>query len=398
MKILRFDSVGGASGDMILAALMALGAKPAALRSALATLPLDPFRLQVRPASDHGLSGIQVDVVCARSHSHRRIRDIRRIIHRSRLPARVKDLSLDVFRRLAVAEARVHGMKPESVTFHEVGAVDSIVDIVGSCLALHTLGVDRIEVGPLPMGRGQITGDHGVLPIPVPAVAELLKDFPVVQTEEPFEMVTPSGAAILTAWQSRLGVGNTGVPETGRLLAVGTGIGHARMHHRPNILRAILIETTPSPNTGTADACLVLECHLDDTIPELIGSLSQILLRHGALDVATAPIYMKKQRPGTRLTVLCKPADSDLLKRLIFTETTTFGIREYLTRRTVLTRRHIKVKTPYGIVRVKIGTLDGTDITRSPEHEDCLKAATARGIPVRTVYEATLRGLARIKP
>jgi uncharacterized protein (DUF111 family) len=261
------------------------------------------------------------------------------------------------------------------------------------------LEVDAVTVGPLPAGCGSFKTAHGVMPNPAPATVELLKGHPIVQTEEPFELVTPTGAALLMTWKDS---GFRGLPRVprGQVSGVGDremaireqahGFGHRTLNGRPNLLRAVLLETTDGSRQSTED-CLVLESNIDDTNPELIGALAQKLMDQGALDAFTTAIQMKKQRPGVLLTVLCRLADRDKLVDLIFTESTTFGIREYLTHRTVLDRRHMEVETPYGKVRVKIGSWKGRDITRSPEHDDCVRCAKAHNAPVRVVYEAACK-------
>jgi hypothetical protein len=313
---------------------------------------------------------------------HRGLREIRALIEGSQLPASVKATSLRVFQRLAEAEAHVHGTTPDQVHFHEVGAMDAIIDIVGACLGLEMLGVTGVSVGPLPLGHGAVECAHGILPIPAPATVELLKGFPVAPGDEPFELVTPTGAALLTTWQTL-----ETFPSGSRILKVGQGFGHRALKGRPNLLRAMLMEIGAD---SAQDACLVLECNLDDLTPELTGALLHRLLGVGALDVFLTPVQMKKQRPGILLTVLCRPDQRPAMLDLIFRESTTFGIREHAVQRTVLERRHEYVETPFGRVRVKIGRWQGADITVSPEYEDCLRAAESAGVSVRAVYEAAL--------
>ena len=397
---IRFDSVGGASGDLILASLCALGASHVELQRKLDFLKAGNFNLAVKAVSDHGFEGKQLSVEIPHAHHHhdhhhghehhhRGLRDILSMIRKSKLSPWVKDLSIKVFERLATAEAKVHNTTTDKIHFHEVGALDSIVDIVGSCLALEMLGVNTVTVGPLPLGYGTVKCAHGVLPLPAPAVIELLKDYPVVQIDEPFETVTPTGAALLLTWKDVLPANHH---QSMSIMKTGLGFGHHAYNNRPNTLRATLLKPEET-DKASHDECLVLECNLDDTIPELIGSLAQKLMDNGALDTFTVPIQMKKQRPGTLLTVLCKPFDKDRLVEIIFTETTTFGIREHLTSRTILQRRHVEVKTTYGTVRVKIGTWKGRDITFSPEHSDCVKCAQKHNVAVRRVYEKVVKAI-----
>ena len=303
----------------------------------------------------------------------------------SRLLPAVRAGSLAVFRRLADAEARVHGTTPQRIYFHEVGAVDALVDIVGACLAREWLGADSVSVGPLPLGSGTVSCAHGLLPVPAPAVAELLRGLPVQADDEPFELVTPTGAAILSAWRTA-----GGIPDGSRLAGIGYGLGQRRLHHRPNLLRALLFEKAESDG-GLHDACLALECNLDDQTPELTGALAARLLEAGALDAFLTPIQMKKQRPAALLTVLCRPDRREAMLDVIFRESTTFGVRESLAQRTILERRHKTVETPFGPVRVKIGRWRGADVTASPEFEDCAQAAARAGVPVRRVIEAACR-------
>ena len=387
MNILRFDSVGGVGGDMILASLLDLGVDLDVLCSILATMDVPDFDITRQPFADHGFSGIRVTVSVPPPEDslHRSLSDIVKLIENSNIADHARMSAVRIFRRLAEAEATVHNTTPEDVHFHEVGAMDSILDIVGSCIAINMLDVDRIRMGPLPVGRGITQGSHGAMPIPVPAVVELLRGHQIVQTDEPFELVTPTGAAVLTTLNEK---GETaGEDQSCVITRTGVGFGRRKLNSRPNLIRAMLLETGTCPPQAK-DNCLVLECNIDDTVPELIGSLSTKLMETGALDVFTTPIQMKKQRPGTLLTILCKPADREPLVDLVFTESTTFGIREYITHRSLLPRRETTVDTPYGKVRVKVGTWKGSDITRSPEHEDCLRLAEQNNVPVRTVYEA----------
>jgi len=388
MKTLRFDSVGGASGDMILAALTAAGADLDTVRSRLASLKLEPFKIVKEQVADHGLQGIRIRVaVPEHDHApHRLLKDIRKLIEDGDLSDRVKAQSTAVFERLGEAEARVHNATPETIHFHEVAGTDSIVDIVGACAALESVGVDAVRVGPLPVGCGTTRFSHGVMPVPVPATVELLKGHPIVQTEERGELVTPTGAALLTAWRNMCGGDGR---EQAAIEASGNGFGHRKLQGRPNLLRATVLDD--AVGSGTSDRCLVLECNVDDTVPELIGSLCVKLLEAGALDVFTTAVQMKKQRPGTLLTVLARSEDRSRLIDAVFAECTTFGIREYEVSRSTLDRRHEEADTPYGKVRVKVGSWKGRDITRAPEYEDCVRRAEEHKVPVRTVYEAASR-------
>ena len=406
MKILHFQSVGGASGDMILAALADLGVDIKKIQRQLTTLHLEPFKILAHTFGSHGLHGTQIDVkLSAISHQHpakhetrdaghethhhhhhgRSYRDIRHLIKRSKLPDIVRTESIAVFQKLAEAEAKMHAVSVDAVHFHEIGAVDSIVDIVGACLAKFELGVGQVVVDPLPLGSGTVHCAHGVYPVPAPATLELLRGFPVAPSDETGELVTPTGAALLMTWRHL-----DRVPAGGRMVKAGHGFGHREFKQRPNLLRAILIETGGT-DIVQSDECIVIECNLDDTTPELIGALTAQLLAAGALDVFTTAIQMKKQRPGTLLSLLCRAAEKPALLDLIFRGSTTFGVREHAVQRTILVRRFEKVRTPFGTVNVKIGTWRGTDVTTAPEMDECIALATKHGVTARVVYEAVRR-------
>jgi uncharacterized protein (TIGR00299 family) protein len=390
VKIVSFDSVGGASGDMLLGALIGLGADIKVLNEKLKTLlPNEEFEIRVEEVKCHGLSGIQAVVdIRKESHHHRRLNDIREIINSSALTSCVKNMSLKVFQKLADAEAKAHKTTPDKIHFHEVGAVDSILDIVGACLAMEMLGADGIALAPLPTGQGTFECQHGILPIPAPATAELLKGLDIVRTDEPYELVTPTGAALLSSWNMIDGT------RGGKIQAVSNSFGQRELNNRPNLLRAMLIESEDEKNF---DFCVLLETEIDDSSPELTGALFDKLMDCGALDVATSPVVMKKQRLGVRLSVLCGAEKKDAVMKMIFRESTTFGIRESLVKRRILQRRFVEMDTKYGKLKVKIGGLDGEDIVFSPEFDDCLRLAGENDVPVKEVFaEAARRGLKEV--
>jgi uncharacterized protein (TIGR00299 family) protein len=386
MTQLRVDSIGGASGDMTLAALCAAGADADAMRDGLGRLGIEAFSLDFEEAEDRGLRGLRARVrVHDAAHPHRGLDDILALLRDAKLPGRAGELAEAVFRRLGEAEARVHGVPVERVHFHEVGAMDSIIDIVGACLAVDGLGVTAVNVGPLPVGRGTVRAAHGVLPLPVPATAELLRDWPLEQTDEPFELVTPTGAALLTTLSRLMPADRTAAL---RLVAAGYGFGSRTLNGRANALRAMLLQ---GDRPAAGDTCLVLETNIDDTTPELVGALAADLLAAGALDVFTTAVQMKKQRPGMLLTVLCRDERREALLERIFLGSTTFGVREYTARRWMLERTVDSVHTPYGTVRRKHGAWRGRPVTAAPEYEDCVARAREHGVTPRQVYEAALR-------
>jgi uncharacterized protein (TIGR00299 family) protein len=432
MRVIRFDSVGGASGDMILGALAAIGADLGRVASDLRAVLPENVAISCDPATSHGLHGKRVNVhvdgdlahaepspvwpdatahshsghghahahghapnAPKHAHSHRTLRDIEAILAGPALAVEPRERALAIFRRLAVAEAEIHGKTAETVHFHEVGASDAIADIVGSCLALEQLNVSGVTLGPLPCGTGTIACAHGVMPNPAPATLRLLTGLATIPTDEPFELVTPTGAAILATWAESLGNGAI----SARVLCTGFGFGHRTLNGRPNVLRATLLEsveaaTPPAPmDAGTPDSGLcVLETNLDDCNPQWIGDLIGRLLEAGARDAWATPITMKKGRPGSLLSVLAAVDDAPALKRLIFSGSTTFGIRSHAVSRTILDRRFETVVTPWGDVRVKIGAWEGQDVVRMPEFEDCARLARAAGVMPRQVHEAALHG------
>lgn len=404
MRIIQFNSVGGASGDMLLGALVQLGADVNVLNRELASLlPEEKFKIEVLPKASYGINGMSAKVIiedephshhhhhehahahtAEHSHHHRKFSDIRSMLIESDLPDAVKDMAVKVFSALAEAEGKIHGMAPDDVHFHEVGAVDSIVDITGCCLAMHLLQVDVIAVAPLPVGQGTMQCQHGIYPIPAPATTELLRGLQVTQTDQPYELVTPTGAALLSTWP------HIKIPAGCAVKGIANSFGHRELNNRPNLLRAVLYEQVET-EAMTSGQCLIMETNIDDSTPEIIGNAFNRLLEAGALDVWTSPIQMKNQRPAVKLTVLCEESDREKLQQIIFRETSTFGIREFTANRACLDRRFTTVETDYGQVRIKIGSLNGEDITFSPEMADCVRCAKAHDVPVKTVYNAALK-------
>jgi uncharacterized protein (TIGR00299 family) protein len=415
-KYIRFDSVGGASGDMMLAALVAIGADLQAIEQALNAFFPEQLHLQCEAASASGLNGLRVGVevknekLKAKSgewqhahqqghqheHHHRGLKEIEALLKTSPLSETTKERALAVFRALAEAEAKIHNTSLEAVHFHEVGAWDSIADIVGSCLALEQLGVCGVSCGPLPAGIGTISCRHGEMPNPAPATQELLAGMRVIQTDEPFELVTPTAAALLGVLTRCL----EKVPDETVIEKSGFGFGRRTLNHRPNVLRATLmseareqgsgdrVQGSGSPKFQAGEALLVLEANLDDCNPEWIASLVPVLLEQGALDVWQTPVVMKKGRAGIVLSVLAPEGCAATLRETIFKGTTTFGIRYYPVQREILERCFEQVKTPYGEVPVKLGFYKGEVITRSPEHDACEALAKAHGVTVRQVVNA----------
>ncbi len=386
MRIVKFDSVGGASGDMILGSLLGLGAPLESLKSALAAaLPHEAFEIRLDKHSAHGVSGFRLKVDILKDSEHARcLHDIEHIIAGAPVSGKAKTLALSVFRRLGEAEAKVHGKPLDHIHFHEVGAVDSIIDILGSCVALDALGVDGVAFGPLPEGRGSFKCAHGVMPIPAPATAELLKGVEVELTDEPFELVTPTGAALLVALPQ--------APErfSGRGIANACAFGSRELERRPNFIRATLFESASSAEEGFSEPCVVLESNVDDLSPEIAGTLFEKLLMAGALDVWTIPCMMKKQRQGLLISVLSRPGDEAALAKILFLESGTLGVRKSSLSRWTLARQNVKVSTAYGEISVKTAFLDGKGCHAKAEFDECLAVAKAKDLPVKTVIDAAL--------
>lgn len=380
MTIAYFDCFSGAGGDMIVASLVDAGADANALREVLAALNVGGYSLSIERVNKQGFAATRfhVELDGNEKQPHRHLKDIVKILTASKLSKRVKRNAVRVFERLVEAEARVHGTAVEEVHFHEVGAVDAIVDVVGAVLALEMLGVERIICSPIPTGSGTIECDHGVMPVPAPATAELLRDVPLATCDEVGELVTPTAAAVLTTLASTFGP----IPAM-TLSSIGYGAGTRDGQKIPNVLRVFLGQA----EGGDTDRITVLETNLDDASPELVGHCMERLLNEGALDVYAVPIHMKKSRTGVVVVVLCEPGQASAMQRILFAETTTFGIRRFQADRTKLRRRHETVTTRFGEIRVKIGEAEGV-ATVSPEYEDCKAAAVEHGVALREVIAA----------
>ncbi len=385
MKLLYLDCFSGISGDMCLGALIDAGADPAWIERELRGLPLGGWDMRVIRTASRGIAGTRVKITVEEDlQPHRHFGEIRDLIRNSSLPERARDVSLKIFQRLAEAEGKVHGVSPDHVHFHEVGAVDSILDIVGTSLALQYLDVDRVACSPVPPGGGYVRCRHGLLPVPAPATAELLKGIPLRRLDLEGELTTPTGAAVATALAGSFGL----LPEM-TVEVVGYGIG-SKDFGIPNCLR-VFLGIPAAPGSVQSDLIAVLEASIDDMNPQFCGHVMERLFATGALDVFFSPAYMKKNRPGFVITVLCRPQDRDALVRILMGETTTLGVRFREERREVLDRHAEEVDTPYGRVRIKtaLGS-DGRPLRAAPEYEDCRRIAAERGVPLREVYESAL--------
>jgi uncharacterized protein (TIGR00299 family) protein len=382
-RIAYLDATAGAAGDMLLGALLDLGLPLEDLRAQLLQLPFQ-HRLEAKSVRRAGLRATKLDVLVETDAQHaghgRGLLQIVDGIEKSGLDAEVRSRAVSLFRRLAEVEASVHGTTPEKVHFHEVGAIDSIVDIVGGVIGLRWLGAERIVASPLNLGGGSVQMEHGRCAVPAPATAALVKGVPVFG-EGDFERLTPTGALLVTAYASEYGA----LPPM-RLEASGAGAGTKDSADRPNVLR-ILVGT---PEHGGDERVLVLECEVDDMSPQLFSPLLDALLSLGAKDAYLTPVHMKKGRPGILISVLAAPEQKDAVEELLFRETTTLGVRSQEWQRTALEREHVSVPTPYGPVAVKVGRRGGRVYNAQPEFEDCKQAASAHGVALKEVFAAAL--------
>lgn len=377
MRVAHFDCFSGISGDMTLAALIDAGVDAEAVRAAIASLGL-PITVEVEKVRKGGFAATYVRVEAPDEHEHRFLPDVEAILQRGSLTPRQRDLALRIFRRLAEAEAAVHGMPLEKVHFHEVGALDSIADIAGAAVALDLLAVERFTSGPVAVGSGVVKCAHGLMPVPAPGTAELLKGVPLRPSSVKAELTTPTGAAILTTmvqeWVEQPAL---------TIERIGHGAGRRELVEQPNLLR-LFVGTAANPTA--ADRVWVLETNLDDLPAEVIGYCYDLLFAAGALDVFTTPIFMKKNRPGVLLSVLAPEAAVGALEEVLFRETTTLGVRRYQASRHRLHRRPCNVQTAWGAVQGKLSWLEGRAPQFAPEYEECARIARQHGVALREVY------------
>ncbi|HSU55563.1 MAG TPA: nickel pincer cofactor biosynthesis protein LarC [Candidatus Dormibacteraeota bacterium] len=451
MKTLYLDIFSGISGDMFIGALLDLGLDFHALEHELEKLQLHSYHLHEKRGQKSSIAGTKFDVHLAHEHNHehshgeathkhphshhekaqahghqaheedhhhhhdnehehehehhdehahgghehehgRTFSEIKELISKSALSSWVKQKSIAIFQRIAVAEGAIHGLPPEQVHFHEVGAVDSIVDIVGACIGLELMGKPRVLSALVVEGTGFIQCAHGRFPIPAPATLAILgnRGISISQTEEPHELVTPTGAALLAELVEDFGPMRGLVAEK-----IGFGLGTRDNKTRPNVLRAVLgtVSSRPATHDWQSDTISVLEANLDDINPEILGYFVEKALAAGALDVFHTPVQMKKNRPGVLLTVLCADSDSDRFTEMLLRETSTFGVRRHSTERRKLQREFTTVKTQYGEITVKLGKLDGKVLQAAPEYESCKKLSESANIPLKDVYKLAATGI-----
>jgi uncharacterized protein (TIGR00299 family) protein len=384
MKIAYFDCFAGAGGDMIVAAMLDAGLDAEFLRTRLATLGIKDLDIKLTETRRCGLRALSFIPTVPKQHEHRNLEDITKIIRRSNISDQAKDTAIRIFDRLAKAEAVVHGKDPNDIHFHEVGALDSIVDIVSASIGLHARAIEKVYCSTLSVGAGTVKCAHGLLPVPAPATAELLKGVPTASGPAEVELLTPTAAAILTT----VADGFCPLPAM-KIETIGYGAGSYESEEFPNVLRLILGETV-AEGSENADSVCLLETNIDDVSGELVGSVTDRLFENGALDVFTAPIYMKQSRPAERLSVLCKIGDAQRLEQILFEQGLTFGIRRQIVQRSKLAREFVAVQTEFGEIKIKVGKLGERVVNAKPEFSDCVLAAKKHNVAVKKVLDAAI--------
>ena len=382
--IAYFDCFSGISGDMVLGALVDAGADLRVIEAELRKLGLEGWSVSAEKVKRGAISATQVKVETSEDHHHRGLSIILGRIDKANLALRAAERARKIFTRLAEAEAKVHQMPVEQVHFHEVGAVDSIVDIVGAAIGFELLGIDEFACSSFDVGAGQVKTAHGLLPVPAPATAELLRGAPTYSSGVQRELVTPTGAAIATTLASRF----SEIPKM-TLRTIGYGAGSADLKEKANVMRLLIGDSEISEPGENWDAPIsVIETNVDDMSPQIYGYFVDRALAAGALDVFSTSVLMKKNRPGQLVTLLCEHANLSRLMDLIFRETTTIGVRTYEVRRKTLDRELVPVATPFGEVRLKVSRMNGTVLNATPEYEDCQRIAAANNIPLKEVIAA----------
>ena len=386
-RIAYFDCFSGISGDMVLGALVDAGAELREIESGLRGLGLENWSISAEKVQRGAIFATHVKVKSGEEHHHRGLSVILKRIEEAHLAPRAAARATKIFERLAEAEAKVHNIEVEKVHFHEVGAVDSIVDIVGSAIGFELLGIDEFACSRFDVGGGQVKTAHGVLPVPAPATAELLRGAPTYSSGIERELVTPTGAAIATTLATRY----EEIPPM-TLRAIGYGAGSADLKEKANVMRLLIGDSAAASESevgGRWDSPVtVIETNLDDMSPQIYGYFAERALAAGALDVFSTPVQMKKNRPGQLVTLLSEPENVTRLIDLIFSETTTIGVRTYDVRRKTLNREFVPVETPLGSVRMKVSRMNGTILNATPEYEDCQRIAAERGVPLKQVIAA----------
>jgi pyridinium-3,5-bisthiocarboxylic acid mononucleotide nickel chelatase len=384
-RILFIEPFSGISGDMMIGALIDLGFSFAELQDKLRLLPLKEYQVSIQKGVRSGIQATKFDVHTGHSHHHRSCGDICGMIESSGLSPWVKEKSIESFRRLAEAEGKIHGLAPEKVHFHEVGAVDSIIDIVGTMVAMESFLPVRVISSPVNVGQGTLQCQHGIYPVPAPATQELLKNMPLFSNNVTGELTTPTGATLLAVL-----VEEFGVRPSMKITGTGYGAGTRETPGNANVLRISLGEAQEEATAGAEEQVAVIDATIDDMSPQIYGYFQEKALEAGALDVYSTPIQMKKNRPAQKITCVCAISDVDRLAELIFCETTTIGIRYVIAQRKTLKREFLQVQTPYGDVSMKISLLNGRQVNCIPEFEDCRKLAEKNRVALKEIQAAAV--------
>jgi uncharacterized protein (TIGR00299 family) protein len=381
MKIAYFDCFAGASGDMIVAAMLDAGLDA---ESQLATLGIENLDIKLTETKRAGIKAVSFEPVAPRQDHHRNIEQITKIISQSKISGRTKKTAIAIFEKLAKAEAAVHNQAPDDIHFHEVGAIDSIVDVVSASVGVDALGVEKVYCSALSVGGGIAKCAHSIIPVPAPATAELLRGTPIAGGPGQAELLTPTGAAILTTVVDEF----RPLPSM-KVETIGYGAGSLQFEDFPNVLRLILGQTA-AENSADTDTVCVLESNIDDVSGEVLGFATEKLFEDGALDVFTTPICMKQNRPAVQISVICKVEDAQRLERVLFEQGLTFGIRKQILQRSKLARDFVTVQTEFGEIRIKTGLLNGRIVNAKPEFSDCVCAAKRHNVPVKAVLDAAM--------
>lgn len=391
MRIAYFDCFSGISGDMVLGAMLDAGVDIESVKRELMKLNLDGYEIRVSKVDRNGLAGTKVDIVVDKEkHIHSaNYGDIKKIIKKSGLSERIKNNSIRIFKRIAEAEAKIHNTPIDNIHFHEVGAVDSIIDIVGAAVCIDLLAIDEIISSPVNTGSGTVKTKHGLLPVPAPAAAEMLRGFPFYSSDIKFELATPTGVGIITVMAKEFNL----MPLM-NTTAIGYGAGSSNFLNLPNVLRIVIGETY---NPLECDSVIVIESNIDDMNPQFYDHIIDRLFEAGALDVFLTPIIMKKNRPAVKISILADKDNTDRLAEILLKETTSFGLRMHSVGRIKLEKEIKTIETEYGNVKVKIGKRDGRIINIAPEYEDCKRIAKERGVPIMEVYEKVKSAAEKLK-
>ena len=391
MKLAYFDCFSGISGDMTLGAVVDAGCPLETLRDGLEGLEVPGWTISAEKVWKNGMAATFVRVTTEDQTKHRSLSAILEILDKAPLPQSVRQNASAIFRKLGEAEASVHDVPIQKIHFHEVGAVDAIVDIVGASIGFTALGIEKFACSPLNVGGGTARMAHGLLPVPAPATAKLLEGKPTYSNGVQKELVTPTGAAIVAALCDSFG------PQPAMSVSsIGYGAGALDLEGQPNVVRVMVGEAAEKPVPGFDEEIAVIEANIDDMNPQIYGYFMEKALAAGALDVYTTPVQMKKNRPGTLLTLLCRPAETNVLMSLVFAETTTLGARTYRAERRTLPRETVKVHTRFGDVQVKLARVNGAIRHVAPEYEDCRKLAAEKNVPLQQVINEALRSFERM--